>query len=57
MSGTQQDPTPDPTPDPPVPEPQPDPPPVDPNPPAASAAHGRIHVIAPGEVLIDGRSG
>jgi hypothetical protein len=53
------EPQPDPVPEP-VPHPVPDP--VDPNKPVAeeaetSTGHGRVHVIPPGEVLIDGRSG
>jgi hypothetical protein len=48
------DPDPNPNPDP-APHPVPDP--VDPNRPVGqSSGHGRVHVLAPGEVVIDGRS-
>ena len=41
----------------PAPPPPPPPPPHTPPPPQQAGPAGRVHVLAPGEVTIDGRSG
>ena len=38
-------------------DPPPPPPPPEPPEPSKEAVQGKVHIIGPGEVLIDGRSG